>query len=77
MPRRKNAFKTKTRNVDADANRLSSRREPWVSRCKCEVTHKPLLLKNRLYLTQIVFPITGNKSPLGSAHMNDLPQSQD
>ena len=77
MWRGKNAFKTKTRDVDADSNRLSSRREPWVSMCIFEVTHKPLLLKNLLHLSQIVFPITGNKSPLGSAQMNDLPQSQD
>lgn len=41
-----------------------------------EVTHKQLLLKNTLHLTQIVFPITGNKNPSGSAQVNDLPQDQ-
>lgn len=52
---------------------VSSRREPEVSMRNFEVTHKHLPLKNSLHLTQIVFPITGNKSPLGSAQVNALP----
>lgn len=42
-----------------------------------EVTHKHLPFKNILHLTQIVFPVTGNKNPSGSIQVNDLPQSQD
>lgn len=45
--------------------------------CNFEVTHKHLPLKNTLRVTQIVFPITGNKTPSGSARVNALPKSQD